>query len=145
MSPIRSRGVGAPLAPKPVLRANAKRTGPADGFEGQPSSVALQRGSTGPAVRALQAQLVKTGFLKPADVATGPGVYGPRTEQGVRAFQLSNGLPPTGVAGSATLRALASGTRFAGPAITQPLMARTTPTSIELFTEEPTQPIAVPL
>jgi peptidoglycan hydrolase-like protein with peptidoglycan-binding domain len=145
MSPIRSRSLRAPLAPKPVLRPSTKRSAPTDGFEGQPSTVALQRGSTGPAVRALQAQLVKTGFLKHADVATGPGVYGPRTEQGVKAFQLSNGLAPTGVAGSATLRALASGTRFVGPSITQPLMARATPSSIESFSEEPTQPIAVPL
>lgn len=62
----------------------------------------LQRGMAGGAVRELQRQLVQNGFLSPAHVATGPGIYGPRTEQGVIAFQKAAGLPPTGVAGPTT-------------------------------------------
>lgn len=44
-----------------------------------------------------------------ADVSTGPGVYGPRTEVAVKRFQEAAGLPATGVAGPSTLLALAQG------------------------------------
>jgi len=101
----------------PVASAAASRSGarPAvDGFEAprKAAVAALHRGSTGPAVRALQDRLVKLGYLTSADVATGPGVYGPRTEAGVRRFQAAVGLPVTGVTGPETQAALASGTRF---------------------------------
>ncbi len=153
MAPIRSTlGLRSPVAGKPAVRqpGSSRGVAKADGFEHAPPAATLQRGSTGPAVRALQSQLVKIGFLKQADVATGPGVFGPRTEQGIKSFQLSVGLTPTGVAGPATLTALASGTRFVGlerprPPVTQPVMARATSSALEAFTEEPTQPIAIPL
>lgn len=91
----------------------APRVAAVDGFEAaKKPAAALHRGSTGPAVRALQDRLVKAGALKPADVATGPGVYGPRTEAGVKRFQAAVGLPVTGIAGPETQAALASGTRF---------------------------------
>lgn len=98
--------------PAPAARPAVRKA--EDGFEAtrKPSGAALRRGSTGPAVRLLQDRLVKAGALTPADVATGPGVYGPRTEAGVRRFQGLVGLPVTGVAGSETQAALASGTRF---------------------------------
>jgi peptidoglycan hydrolase-like protein with peptidoglycan-binding domain len=90
------------------------RVAAVDGFDSakQSSVTVLHRGMTGPAVRALQDRLVKAGALTLADVATGPGVYGPRTEAGVKRFQASVGLPVTGVADRQTQAALASGTRF---------------------------------
>ena len=107
--------LSTPSVRGPALPARvAPRAAAVDGFEAakKPAVAALHRGSTGPAVRALQDRLVKAGALKPADVATGPGVYGPRTEAGVKRFQASVGLPVTGIAGPETQAALASGTRF---------------------------------
>jgi peptidoglycan hydrolase-like protein with peptidoglycan-binding domain len=87
-------------------------------------------------VRSLQSQLLKAGYLTARDVTSGPGVFGPRTEQGVRAFQRSVGLAETGVAGATTLSALASGTRFISA-----VRAKLSQT----FTEEKTEPMVVPI
>jgi cell wall-associated NlpC family hydrolase len=59
-------------------------------------SLALGRGSTGAAVRALQQKL---GI--PAD-----GIFGPQTERAVRAFQRAHGIPATGFVGPLTTAAL---------------------------------------
>jgi peptidoglycan hydrolase-like protein with peptidoglycan-binding domain len=67
---------------------------------------ALQRGMTGGLVRELQRHLVAEGHLRAADAATGPGVFGPRTETAVKAFQQSEGLPVTGMVGPQTWAAL---------------------------------------
>lgn len=72
-----------------------------------PSAEKLQRGSEGPQVSALQAQLKQLGY----DVAV-DGKYGAGTEQAVRSFQLIQGLKVDGIAGEATrslLQKLASG------------------------------------
>lgn len=63
---------------------------------------ALARGASGPEVKQLQDGLVSLGYLGAADAATGPGQYGPRTEQAVRRFQAEHGLPPTGRYDAAT-------------------------------------------
>ncbi len=68
--------------------------------------VELGRGSNGDAVRQLQAALVKLGHMSQAEMNTGPGVYGPRTEQGVRRFQKANGVSQTGFYGPQTRAAL---------------------------------------
>lgn len=53
---------------------------------------ALQPGSTGPAVQALQQWLVANGFMSQADMNTGPGVYGPKTTAAVAALQNKLGV-----------------------------------------------------
>ena len=56
----------------------------------------LAKGSTGDNVKSLQNQLVKLGHASAADMATGPGTFGPRTEAAVKSFQAANGLAQTG-------------------------------------------------
>lgn len=81
-----------------------------DAFEVAPPALpqSLQRGTTGAAVLGVQKKLVAKGFLSPASLSTGRGIFGPRTEAAVRAFQKARGLPETGVAGSRTLAALSA-------------------------------------
>lgn len=68
-----------------------------------PEAESLRPGAEGPRVRQLQDDLVALGY------STGgvDGKYGPATERAVRAFQTSSGLVVDGVAGPATLAALA--------------------------------------
>jgi peptidoglycan hydrolase-like protein with peptidoglycan-binding domain len=67
----------------------------------------LRQGERGPEVRALQQKLVALGM---EDASGNPLVpddsFGGRTKQAVERFQRESGLPPTGVADDATLRAL---------------------------------------
>ena len=61
----------------------------------------LQRGARGAAVRAVQSALVANGHSIAVD-----GIFGPRTQAAVRAFQLSRSLPGTGRVDAGTRRAL---------------------------------------
>ncbi len=111
--------------------------GQRDSFDGptaRPAAPApLQRGATGAAVVSLQKRLAARGFLTSAAFASGPGVYGPRTEAAVRSFQSARGLPVTGVAGAQTLAAL----------FTDPLQAR--PRAVSSWDDEVTAPLGAPL
>jgi peptidoglycan hydrolase-like protein with peptidoglycan-binding domain len=66
----------------------------------------LRRGQSGPEVRQLQEGLVSLGYLSAQDMATGPGVFGPRTEAALKRLQSSSGLSPTGVYEASTRQAL---------------------------------------
>lgn len=68
----------------------------------------VQRGSDADRdlTRTLQGQLVALGHMTRAQVATGPGTFGPRTEAGLSAFQRNAGLMATGVLDTNTFRAL---------------------------------------
>ena len=68
---------------------------------------ALRPGASGPAVLALQQRLVALGFW----LGTPDGVYGGVTAHAVTAFQKSAGLTRDGIAGQATLDALATAAR----------------------------------
>lgn len=63
--------------------------------------VSVRRGATGEAVRALQQALAARGHALAVD-----GVFGPRTEQAVRAFQAASGLVADGIVGPSTRAAL---------------------------------------
>lgn len=58
--------------------------------------------TVGDDVAALQERLTELGF----DTGRADGIFGPRTEAGLKAFQGEYGLRPDGVCGPATLRAL---------------------------------------
>ena len=58
------------------------------------SYIALQSGSTGAEVRALQQAMIELGFLS----GTADGIFGSGTQSAVKAFQAMNGHPQTGVA-----------------------------------------------
>ncbi|WP_088554756.1 PGRP and LysM peptidoglycan-binding domain-containing protein [Calderihabitans maritimus] len=62
----------------------------------------LRRTSRGPAVRVLQLLLTRAGF----DPGPIDGIFGPRTEAAVKAFQRQKGLPVTGVVDTNTWIAL---------------------------------------
>ncbi len=66
----------------------------------------LSFGEQGAAVKALQSELVKLGHLTQAQMNTGPGVFGPRTENAVKDFQRDNHLPVTGKWDAASKSAL---------------------------------------
>jgi peptidoglycan hydrolase-like protein with peptidoglycan-binding domain len=66
----------------------------------------LQRGTEGEEVRSLQASLVQLGHMSQADMDTGPGTFGPRTEAAVKSFQGAHGVPTTGYYGPLTRAAL---------------------------------------
>lgn len=77
----------------------------------------VQRGQRGEAVREVQEMLISLGYLAdPAD-----GVFGPRTEAAVLAFQKERGLDATGIVGEATYGQMK--TSAAGPGSSAPVDA----------------------
>lgn len=62
----------------------------------------LKLGDRGIAVKSLQERLITAGYA----IGTADGTFGPRTETALKQFQLSFGLPPTGVASPDTRQAL---------------------------------------
>ena len=66
----------------------------------------LRRGSTGAEVERLQDQLVALGHLSAQDRATGPGIFGRRTENALKAFQRANHLTESGAYDEATRNAV---------------------------------------
>ena len=66
----------------------------------------LVKGNTGVEVLKLQDLLVKFGFMTTAQVATGPGIFGPRTNAALVNMQGALGLPPTGIYDDATRTAV---------------------------------------
>jgi peptidoglycan hydrolase-like protein with peptidoglycan-binding domain len=66
----------------------------------------LQRGSRGPAVARLQDKLIQLGFMTPAQKATGEGIFGPQTENGLKEFQRTAHLTANGRFDSPTQRAM---------------------------------------
>jgi len=80
---------------------------PADGTVGsatwQALATTVQQGASGPAVQAVQAELVAHGALLDGD-----GAFGPATAAAVRAFQTSHGLTADGIVSATTWRVLVS-------------------------------------
>jgi predicted chitinase len=52
--------------------------------------------------RSLQRALVKGGYMTQAEMNTGPGIFGPKTEAALKEFQAAHGVPATGYYGPKT-------------------------------------------
>lgn len=66
----------------------------------------VERGARGSIVRQMQEKLVRLGYMTRAQVNTGPGIFGPKTEAALRRFQAEHGLTRDGIYGPNTFRAL---------------------------------------
>jgi peptidoglycan hydrolase-like protein with peptidoglycan-binding domain len=62
--------------------------------------------SEGGVVRVVQERLLDAGYLTAAQLATGPGTFGPRTQAALMRFQLDHGIQPSGILTDETYRAL---------------------------------------
>ena len=91
-----------------VLALCASMTVPALAYE----ETTLYSGCRGEAVRVLQQALIELGCLQ----GSADGIFGIRTEEAVRAFQLRSGLTPDGLAGTKTRTVLASARGSSAPA-----------------------------
>ena len=96
-SPTSLPPMTARVAAPNVAAANAAVTAPPAG---------LGKGDSGPKVKQLQDALTKLGYMTKAQVATGPGVFGEKTEGAVTRFQKDHKLPTTGFYGDLTHAAL---------------------------------------
>lgn len=62
--------------------------------------------SRGSVVRGLQDRLIAVGAMTVAEMMSGPGVFGPKTDAALKAFQRNNGIEPSGVLTDQTYQAL---------------------------------------
>ena len=95
----------------PASVSTTSRTAPAQLTRVAASTVTappagLRKGDEGPKVKQLQDALVKLGYMTKAQVATGPGTFGMKTEAAVKKFQGDKKLPTTGYYGDLTHAAL---------------------------------------
>jgi len=100
-----------------VPTAEILREAPVFFEEAVGGEVLLAQGDRGDAVQNLQLQLRRLGF--PTGVVD--GIYGPLTQQAVRLFQESVGLPGTGAVDQATWSLLQSGTSATAGAVSGPV------------------------
>lgn len=71
----------------------------------------LQEGARGEQVKQLQNAMVRLGFMTQAEMNTGPGIFGPRTDDALRDFQRSRNLTADGIYGPLTRAALTNALR----------------------------------
>ena len=66
----------------------------------------IKRGADNRIVRQIQSKFIQTGYLTRAQVNTGPGIFGPRTEKAVERFQAKHNLKVTGIVDAKTFIAI---------------------------------------
>ncbi|HJR06840.1 MAG TPA: penicillin-insensitive murein endopeptidase [Pyrinomonadaceae bacterium] len=66
----------------------------------------VKLGSRGNVVRGLQDRLVEVGAMTVAEVASGPGIFGSKTDAALKTFQRNHGMEATGVLTDQTYQAL---------------------------------------
>ena len=75
----------------------------------------VRQGSRGNVVRGLQDRLVAVGAMTVAEVASGRGIFGPKSDAALKTFQRNHGIEPTGVLTDQTYQALLLAARDAMP------------------------------
>lgn len=66
----------------------------------------IKRGADNKTVRGIQSKLIKLGFMTRAQVNTGPGIFGPRTDRAVKRFQAKHNLKADGIVNAKTFSAI---------------------------------------
>ena len=66
----------------------------------------IKKGAKGEIVRNLQENLIKLGYMTRAQVNTGPGIFGPRTDAALRHFQTDHKLSRDGIFGPRTFSSI---------------------------------------
>ena len=89
-----------------VSRTNRTGSAPASQPTVEAPKAGLKYGMRGPEVQKLQESLVKLGYMTKAEMATGPGIFGPRTWRALAAFKAAHGLQKIGVYGPKAREAL---------------------------------------
>lgn len=69
----------------------------------------VRKGNIGGIVANMQQRLIDKGFMTAEQVATGPGIFGNRTQIALIEFQIKNSLEPTGILTDETFRVLFKG------------------------------------
>jgi predicted chitinase len=85
----------APAPAKPSAPTSPPKPAPAASLKGSTLPGGdLERGAQGTAVKQLQGALVKLGHMTAAEMKTGPGIFGPKTEESLKEFQKKHGITP---------------------------------------------------
>lgn len=103
----------------------------------------LYKGRKGKDVEELQYNLKKLGYMTQAQINTGPGTFGPRTDAAVRKFQKDNGLVVDGKVGPLTRAKLAEKLN-PKPATTNPPVKQEPAKPTPPLAEVPSPPPALP-
>ena len=82
----------------------------------------LKDGMKGADVAKLQDFLIQKGYMTQDQKATGPGVFGPRTEAALKAFQKDHGLKQDGILGQKTRQAMGADTALTAAQIAAPFI-----------------------
>ncbi|NMD37055.1 MAG: hypothetical protein GYA87_00025, partial [Christensenellaceae bacterium] len=96
-------GIAGPETQKSLFSSKAKKTSTPVAVIAKSGS-SFREGDEGDAVRTIQKQLIKLGYLS----GSADGSYGSSTKAAVMAFQAAHGLTQDGVAGSGTLNQMFS-------------------------------------
>lgn len=66
----------------------------------------VKRGAKNSLVRGIQSKLIQLKYMTRAQVNTGPGIFGPRTENSIKKFQAKHNLKVTGIVDAKTFSAM---------------------------------------
>jgi peptidoglycan hydrolase-like protein with peptidoglycan-binding domain len=121
-----------PTKPPTTTPPTTPTTPPSTGGVSVPKTD-LKRGAEGAEVLKLQKALVKLGYMTQAQVNTGPGTFGPKTEAAVAKFQKDHAISPnSGIFGPKTRAAMTEALKgnggTQGPGPTGPVTGPTAPT-----------------